>query len=82
MKQRARKSAFYGRKEFGNSLESKVEQLLKNKGIHISHLNAELLPENHLNKLSFLKDSTSKFIKLLPDFICTMPGRFSFFFRM
>ena len=79
MKQRARKLAFYVRKEFGNSLESKVEQLLKNKGIHISHLNAELLPENHLNKLSFLKDSTSKFIKLLPDFICTIPGRFSFF---
>jgi hypothetical protein len=74
-----RKSAFYGRKEFGNSLESIVEQLLKNKGIHISHLNAELLPQDHLTKLSVLKDSTSMFIKLLPDFICTIPGKFSFF---
>lgn len=74
-----RKTAFNTRKEFGNSLESKVEELLKNKGIYISRLNVEILPEDHVKMLSFLKDNTSKFIKLLPDFICTIPGKFSFF---
>lgn len=73
------KSAFYGRKEFGSSLESKVERLFKNKGIYISHLNAEMLPEYHLTELSFLKDATSMYIKLLPDFLCTIPSQFSFF---
>lgn len=74
-----RKSEFKFRKKVGYDFELRVEKILNNQGILTARLNVESLPNNHIKHIRFLTDNTSKFLKLLPDFICTIPGKYTFF---
>jgi len=81
MRQRAlkRKTDFQDRKNIGDNLENRVEQKLSQHGIKMDRLNIDCLEETHRETISYLHDSTSKFVKLLPDWCCTIPHKYSFF---
>jgi len=76
-----RNSGFDFRKSFGNDFELEIKGILSKNGFLVSKLTPENFEDNHLREISLLgsADSTSSFVRMLPDWCCTKPDHFSFF---